>query len=267
MARLRKPLALPAVHPNAGIKAALSAQARGAGRRDAGLGPLLAEGGVPHRPSGDGDGRHAGEGARRGREPDGAALAEEVRRGGAGARALVLAAVGHPGGLHAAHRILRDGGFSVRFKLTPAMRDVAAASVAENVQLIKSIPQKYLGDVHGAVMRSVQAGRDLASLTKEIQKLGVVTRKRAALIALDQNNKATSAILKARQIDLGITEGVWLHSHGGKEPRPTHLDNHGKKFSIVDGWFDPDPHVRKRIMPGELIRCRCVWKPVIKGFS
>lgn len=165
------------------------------------------------------------------------------------------------------HRILRDGGFSVRFKLTPALRDVAAASVAENVQLIKSIPQKYLGDVQGAVMRSVQAGRDLASLTKEIQKLGVVTRKRAALIALDQNNKATSAILKARQTDLGITEGVWLHSHGGKEPRPTHLDNHGKKFSIVDGWFDPDPRVRKRIMPGELIRCRCVWRPVIKGFS
>jgi SPP1 gp7 family putative phage head morphogenesis protein len=164
-------------------------------------------------------------------------------------------------------QILRDAGMTVEFKMTPTLRDVAAASVAENVQLIKSIPEKFLGDVQGSVMRSVTAGRDLAGLTRDLQKNFGVTYERAAFIARDQNNKATSAIQRARQIDLGINKGVWLHSHGGKEPRPTHVKNSGKQFDIDEGWFDNDPRVRRRIMPGELINCRCVWKPVIKGFS
>lgn len=164
-------------------------------------------------------------------------------------------------------RILRDGGISVRFQMTRAMRDVLDATVEQNVQLIKSIPQQFLTQVQGSVMRSVQAGRDVGALTKELQENFGVTRKRAAFIALDQNNKATSALQRARQTELGLDEGVWIHSHGGKEPRPTHVKNDGKRFSIAEGWFDPDPRVRKRIMPGELIHCRCVWRVVIKGFS
>lgn len=163
--------------------------------------------------------------------------------------------------------ILKDGGFTVEFKLTPTVRDVTEAAVAENVQLIRSIPQQYLGQVQGVVLRSVSAGRDLAGLTKDLQKQFGVNYRRAAFIARDQNNKATSALQKARQLELGISEGVWLHSHGGREPRPTHVKNSGKKFNIAEGWFDPDPKVRRKIMPGELINCRCVWKPVIEGFS
>lgn len=163
--------------------------------------------------------------------------------------------------------ILKRAGFTVSFKLTPRLRDVMRASVQENVQLIKSIPQQYLTGVQGDVMRSVAAGRDLATLTKALQEKYGSTKKRAKLIALDQNNKATSAIQKARQVDLGITHGIWMHSHAGKEPRPTHLANDGKRFSVVDGWFDPDPKVRQRIMPGELINCRCTWRPIVAGFD
>lgn len=164
-------------------------------------------------------------------------------------------------------KILKDGGFSVKFTMTRPMRDIFLATVDGNINLIKTIPQTYLGQVKGAVMRSVQTGRDLQEVVKEIDKLHVVSRRRAALIALDQNNKATSAMQRARQLELGLTEGVWIHSHGGREPRKTHLENDGKRFSIADGWFDPDPKVRKRIWPGELINCRCVWGPVIPGLS
>lgn len=163
--------------------------------------------------------------------------------------------------------ILKKAGFTVRFTTTPAMRDVMRATVEQNVQLIKSIPQQYLTQVQGAVMRSVQTGRDLGSLSKELQEQFGVTRRRAALISLDQNNRATSAMQKVRQTELGIEKAIWRHSHAGKEPRPTHLANDGKPFSIEAGWFDPDPKVRRRIMPGELIRCRCFWTPIIAGFS
>src|ERR1700677_4348585 len=56
--------------------------------------------------------------------------------------------------------ILRKGGFAIKFKMTRSMNDVLRATIAEQVGLIRSIPQRYLLDVQGSVMRSVQAGHD-----------------------------------------------------------------------------------------------------------
>lgn len=164
-------------------------------------------------------------------------------------------------------QIMRDGGLVVDMQLTPELREILKAAVAENVQLIKSIPQQYFTQVQGSVMRSVQAGRDLSTLTKELQKHYGVTRRRAITIARDQNNKATAIYQAERQTSIGLEDGIWLHSHGGKVPRPTHLANHGKKFNIREGWHDPDPKVNRKIRPGELINCRCSWKPIVPGLS
>jgi SPP1 gp7 family putative phage head morphogenesis protein len=164
-------------------------------------------------------------------------------------------------------KILKDGGMSVEFHMTPVVRDLVEASISENVSLIKSIASQYHTQIEGLVMRSVSTGRDLGYLSKELQARYGVTKRRAAFIARDQNNKATSVITRARQQESGIEEAVWLHSHGGNEPRPTHLANSGERYRIDQGWFDPDPKVRRYIWPGELINCRCVSKPVIKGFS
>jgi SPP1 gp7 family putative phage head morphogenesis protein len=162
--------------------------------------------------------------------------------------------------------ILRDGGFSVKFKMSRAMRDVMKATIAEQVGLIKSIPQKYLLDVQGDVMRSVKAGRDVNALYKDLRKHYSSTKKRAALIARDQNNKATASMNRVRQVELGL-KAKWMHSHGGNEPRRTHLANDGMVYDPTKGWFDPDPKVRKYIWPGELINCRCFSKSVVPGFS
>lgn len=164
-------------------------------------------------------------------------------------------------------KMLKDAGMTVNYVMTPAMRDVFQATVQENVSLIKSIASQYHTDVTGLVMRSVQAGRDLAPLAKELEARYGITRRRAALIARDQNNKATAVMSRVRQTEAGIKQAVWLHSLGGKEPRKTHVANNGKVYDIAVGWFDPDPRVRKRIWPGELINCRCVPKPIVKGFS
>lgn len=151
--------------------------------------------------------------------------------------------------------ILRDAGITVQFKMTAAMNDVLQATMAENVSLIRSIPQQYLTQVEGLVMRSVQTGRDLGTLTKELEQRYGLTRKRAAFIAKDQNNKATAALTRVRQEEAGIKQAIWVHSHAGKVPRPTHLANDGEPYDVTRGWFDPDPKVRKRIWPGELINC------------
>jgi len=159
--------------------------------------------------------------------------------------------------------ILKRGGFSVEFKMSRPMNDAYQAVIGENVGLIKSIPQRYLADVQGHVMRSVQAGRDLGYLTDAIEASYGVARRRAAFIARDQNQKATAVLTRVRYQEIGIQSARWLHSAGGKTPRPSHVKAGRDKvvYAIADGWFDPD--AKKNIWPGELPNCRCTAIPVL----
>lgn len=159
--------------------------------------------------------------------------------------------------------ILRRAGISVHFVMTPAMQDVLEATIRENVNLIKSIPRQYLTDVEGMVMRSVQTGRDLHQLSSDLQHAYGVTKRRAALISRDQNNKATASLNRVRQLELGIRQAIWMHSHAGKKPRPTHVRMDGKMFDVDKGMYDSNEG--RNVMPGELINCRCTSRPVIPG--
>lgn len=164
---------------------------------------------------------------------------------------------------NALRQILKRGGFAVKFTMTPAARDAYQAVIGENVGLIRSIPRKHLDEVEGLVMRSVQRGRDLKMLTDELTERYDITRKRAAFIARDQNNKATSVMSVARQTGLGIKKGIWQHSHGGKHPRESHVEADGKEFDLESGMLIDGEY----IWPGELPNCRCTWRPVIPGFE
>jgi hypothetical protein len=165
----------------------------------------------------------------------------------------------------ALRRILRRGGISVKFRMGGAARDVLKSTIAQNVSLIKSIPQQYLTQVEGAVMRSVQTGRGLKQLVDELQEHFGVTRRRAETISIHQNNMATGALLRVRELEIGLDEAVWLHSHAGREPRPTHLANHGNRYKIAEGWYDPAE--KRHILTGELIGCRCTHRVVVPGFD
>lgn len=158
-------------------------------------------------------------------------------------------------------KILKRAGMAVEFKVSRTVRDALGAIVYQNVALIRSIPEQYLAQIEGSVMRSVVAGRDLASLTQDLQQQHGVTRRRAEFIALDQNNKATAYINRIQNVEVGITRGIWRHSHAGKEPRPTHVANDGNEFDLVEGWLDPA--IGRRILPGTEPGCRCFWSPIL----
>lgn len=160
---------------------------------------------------------------------------------------------------------LKRAGFAIPFQQTADMRDAYSSVVGENVALIKSIPEKYLTDVEGDIMRSVQAGRDLKQLSDKLQDRYDLTKRRAAFIARDQNNKATAVMTKARRLSLGINEAVWVHSGGGVHPRESHVQagREKKRYDInrgceIDGEY---------IMPGELPNCRCTSRAIIPGFD
>lgn len=164
-------------------------------------------------------------------------------------------------------KILRDGGIAVDFQMTPGMRDVMDATVNANVALIKSIPAKYFSEIEDMVQRSVQTGRDIGQLSDDLQKRFGITKRRAAFIATDQNEKATSAFNRVRMLEAGITHAQWQHSGGGRDKRPTHVKASRDKviYPISEGWFDPA--VGEKIQPGYLPRCKCIGRPIVKGFS
>lgn len=164
----------------------------------------------------------------------------------------------------ALQKILKDAGWTVRFTLTPAARDALDAIIAENVGLIKSIAAQHLTAVQGVVMRSVASGHDMGTMAKELQKSYGVTRRRASLIARDQTAKANAVITRVRQVELGIKEAIWCHSTAGKHPRPSHVAMNNKRYLVAEGMYDPDEG--RKIMPGELVNCRCYSKSVIPGF-
>lgn len=154
---------------------------------------------------------------------------------------------------------LKDAGLSVQFKMTAAVRDAFNASLEENIGLIRSIPQKYLQEVQGSVMRSYSTGRDLATTVRDIKRLYPKASNRAVLIARDQSNKANAVVVQARQKELGIVKAQWMHSAGGKEPRPDHVAASGKIYDVAKGCLISGEY----ILPGQLINCRCVSRSIV----
>lgn len=159
---------------------------------------------------------------------------------------------------------LKRAGFSVEFKLTAPVNDVLQATMAQQVGLIRSIAAEHLAKVEGVVMRSVQAGRDMGSLATELEATYGVTKRRAAFIARSQNNIATATITRTRQQGLGIEQAQWVHSAGGRVPRPEHVAAGRDKlvYEVGKGAFLEG----KWTWPGVEINCRCVSRSVIPGF-
>jgi len=165
---------------------------------------------------------------------------------------------------HSMAAAFKRAGFTVEFKPTRASAQAYRAVAAENVGLIKSIPQQYLTDVQAQVWQSVKAGADMSTLAENLRESYGVATRRAALIARDQNNKAKAVIEDVRRQQLGIQEAFWQHSHAGKVPRPTHVKMNGKRYEIGKGMYDP--HEKKYVWPGQLVNCRCTSRPIIPGY-
>jgi SPP1 gp7 family putative phage head morphogenesis protein len=160
---------------------------------------------------------------------------------------------------------LREAGLTVRFSPTRTQNDIFAATVNQNVALIKSIAAQHLTDVQGIVQRSVQAGRQMSVMSKELQDKFGVTKRRAALICTTQNNLATASMTKVRYVELGIEEAIWYHSSAGKTHRATHEAMDRKRYIVSEGMYDSAEG--RKVQPGELINCRCYGAAVMKGLS
>ncbi|WP_258235831.1 phage minor head protein [Enterobacter sp. DNB-S2] len=159
----------------------------------------------------------------------------------------------------------RKDSLVINLQWTDAMLQKRDAIIAENVSLIRSIPEKYFTEVESMVFRSITKGGDRKQLADEIERefgrRHGITRRRAEFIARDQVRKATSALSNARQQAAGIKKGIWLHSGGGNQPRHKHVQANGKEFDLDKGL--PIGDKGQYVLPGEEPNCGCTWKPVL----
>lgn len=140
--------------------------------------------------------------------------------------------------------------------------DITRATIAENVSLIKSIPEQFLTRIEGDVYRAISGGSGLAGVLDSVKRYGNMSERRARLIADDQTRKAYNNINRARVQDVGITKGQWLHSGGSRDPRDSHVKMHMKTFDLEKGMWDST--VQRYVQPGELPYCRCSFRPIIE---
>lgn len=157
---------------------------------------------------------------------------------------------------------LKKAGFTVDFKMTAQVAEVARGILSENVALIKSIPAQFHKQIEGHVWGAVNRGGDLGELTRMIKGRYGVTHNRAALIARDQNSKSHAIIENARRQEVGITRAIWRHGGAGKEPRPSHLAANGKTYELDKGMYLDGVWT----YPKHEINCRCTSIGIIEAF-
>lgn len=157
-----------------------------------------------------------------------------------------------------------SGGLSLpTTSLQGQVTDILTATIAENVNLIKSIPEKYLTGVQGAVMRSITTGNGMQDLVPYLANGKEITLRRARFIAKDQTKKAFENISSGRMKNLGLDKYEWLHTGGSNHPRKEHIAMSGKIYSLSSPPVI-DSKTGERGGPGQLPGCRCRKRPVIE---
>lgn len=140
------------------------------------------------------------------------------------------------------------------FRSEPWLKDQIDIFVEQNVGLIKTVDERYFGEVQEAVFRGARTGSSVKEIADEIRQRGEVSQSRAELIARDQINKFNGNLSEIRQRDLGVTRYIWRTSLD-ERVRAEHVKLEGKEFD----WSKPPSEGH----PGEAINCRCYAEPIL----
>lgn len=168
------------------------------------------------------------------------------------------------------------------FRFEPWLAPLSESWVRENVSLIRSVAEEYLGEVERIILRQVREGGDMGETMKTLMERFGVSQSRAELIARDQATKFHGRLTQERQQRLGIQMYRWINSGdervrgnpSGKYPKavPSHWVMQGK----LCRWDDPAVYSRDggktwaertvqmpKEHPGQPIQCRCWAEPVL----
>jgi SPP1 gp7 family putative phage head morphogenesis protein len=137
----------------------------------------------------------------------------------------------------------------------PWLESQMKAFQAQNVALIKSVPEDFLYDVGQLLQKGFSAGTDPRQLGRDLAERFDIPRNRAKLIARDQIGSMNGTLTMLRNQELGLTSYVWSTSND-ERVRPSHAEREGKTFQ----WDDPPEDGP----PGVPVACRCVALPNVE---
>lgn len=134
------------------------------------------------------------------------------------------------------------------FLAEPNLVPSLEAFAAENVALIKSVPNTLFDRLEKLTTGAIREGKRWEDLAKELQDQLGVSQSHARLIARDQVGKLTSGLDRIRQKELGVEAYFWRTVNDNRV-REEHQRREGKRFL----WSDPPSGGH----PGSEILCRC----------
>jgi len=138
--------------------------------------------------------------------------------------------------------------------------------VRDNVNLIKTIPDKTMTRMTNIINNGFYSGSSNTSIAKQIQEAYGIERRHAQFIARDQMAKLNGEITRQQQEDAGVKEYIWSDS-GDVRVRDCHAEHHGKRFKWSDPpeqWYETKTgrKIVGRAHPGQFYNCRCVALPI-----
>lgn len=139
--------------------------------------------------------------------------------------------------------------------------------VAENVSLIRTIPDRLHDEVEQVVTSAITDGDLTEDVVDEIESRFGVAESQARVIARDQIGKYYGQVNVARQKSLGVRRFIW-RTMGDERVRDSH-DAAEKESEVEPYSYDDPPDVDDDgpVLPGEPIQCRCTAEPVFEDLG
>lgn len=144
------------------------------------------------------------------------------------------------------------------------VRDRVEGWAATNVDLIKTVPDRYFDGLRQDVERAYAEGWTVDDLAERFEDEYGFQEDNAARIAADQIGKLNGQVNQDRQEALGVSKFVW-RTMNDERVRETHSELEGEEFP----WDEPpfDDESGEEITPGSAIRCRCYAEPVLDDLT
>ncbi len=135
----------------------------------------------------------------------------------------------------------------------PGIKPKLEEFAARNVDLIKTVPDRYFDRIRLDVEEAFETGMHPDTLSELFQERDGMAERDADRIARDQIGKLNGQLNQERQERLGVEKYAW-RTMNDERVRDEHAEREGEIFE----WDDPpeDGH------PGEAIECRCYPEPI-----
>ena len=136
--------------------------------------------------------------------------------------------------------------------------EVMRRLMAEQVELIRSLPIEAAQRVHHLVTEGISNGARADQIATEIMRTGAVTRSRATLIARTEVGRASTTLTQARAQSIGSEGYIWRTADDNDVRR-----SHRKMAGKFVPWNRPPTLDGLTGHAGALPNCRCYAEPVI----